>query len=142
MRALINPFIYNVVKWPKILLKSCGVNTARFLKYLWPFYNILHERVKNKTFRSKVRYRIAALKLLGIFQENICGGIQYQCNCRPSVFLLLFIFSLLYITSTGFYWQLNCLFGILFLYSLKFNSQMEHKNIWTICSFRNAKYLH
>ena len=22
------------------------VNTARFLKYLWPFYNIMHERVK------------------------------------------------------------------------------------------------
>ena len=25
--------------------KSCGV-TARFLKYVWPFYNIMHERVK------------------------------------------------------------------------------------------------
>ena len=24
----VNPFIHNVVEWPKILLKSCGVNTA------------------------------------------------------------------------------------------------------------------
>ena len=43
---LINPFMHNVVKWPNILWKSCGVNTAGFLKYIWPFYNIMHERVK------------------------------------------------------------------------------------------------
>ena len=42
----LNPFMHNVVKWPNIILKSCGVNTARFLKYVWPFYNIMHERVK------------------------------------------------------------------------------------------------
>ena len=38
--------MHNVVKWPSILQKSCGVHTARFLKYVWPFYNIMHERVK------------------------------------------------------------------------------------------------
>ena len=39
------------VKWPNILQISCGVNTTRFLKYVWPFYNIMHERVKlNKNF--------------------------------------------------------------------------------------------
>ena len=37
--------MHNVVKWPNILSKSWGVNTARFLKYVWPFYN-MHERVK------------------------------------------------------------------------------------------------
>ena len=42
----VNPFVHNVVKWPNILLKSCGVNSARFLKYIWPFYNTMHERVK------------------------------------------------------------------------------------------------
>ena len=26
------------------LLTLCGVHTARFLKYVWPFYNIMHER--------------------------------------------------------------------------------------------------
>ena len=41
-----NPFMHNVVKWPNIFKKSCGVNTARFLKYVWPFYNIMHEKVK------------------------------------------------------------------------------------------------
>ena len=25
----VNPFIHNVEKWPKILQKTCGVNTAR-----------------------------------------------------------------------------------------------------------------
>ena len=42
----VNPFMDNAVKWPNILLKSCGVNTARLLKHVWPFYNIMHERVK------------------------------------------------------------------------------------------------
>ena len=38
--------MHNVVKWPNILLKFYGVNTARFLKYVWPFYNIMHEKIK------------------------------------------------------------------------------------------------
>ena len=38
---LINPFMHNVVKWPNILEKSCEVYAARFLKYVWPFYNIM-----------------------------------------------------------------------------------------------------
>ena len=47
--AWFNPFMYNIVKWPNILQKSCGVNFARFLlKYVWPFYNIMHERVKRQ----------------------------------------------------------------------------------------------
>ena len=31
-----------------ISLKPSSKNTARFLKYVWPFYNIMHERVKIK----------------------------------------------------------------------------------------------
>ena len=42
-----NPFMHNVVKWLNILWKSCGVNTARFLKYVCPFYSIIHERFNN-----------------------------------------------------------------------------------------------
>ena len=38
--------MHNIVKWPNIILKSCGVHTAEFLKHVWPFYNIIHERVK------------------------------------------------------------------------------------------------
>ena len=43
-----NHFMHNVVKWPNILLKSCVVNTVRFLKYVWPFCNIMHARVNNE----------------------------------------------------------------------------------------------
>ena len=43
INLLLNPSMHNAVKWPNIL---CGVHTARFLKYVWPFYNIMHERVK------------------------------------------------------------------------------------------------
>ena len=31
--------MHNAVKWPN------RVNSARFLKYVWPFYNIMHESV-------------------------------------------------------------------------------------------------
>ena len=43
-RHTLNPFMHNVVKWPNILEKSCGVNTAKFSKYVWPFYNIMNEK--------------------------------------------------------------------------------------------------
>ena len=43
----INPFMQNVENRPNILLKSWGVNTARFLKYVWPFFNIMDKRVNN-----------------------------------------------------------------------------------------------
>ena len=41
----VNPFIH-VEKWPDILQKSCGVHIARILKYIWPLFNIMNERVK------------------------------------------------------------------------------------------------
>ena len=44
--------MHNVVKWPNILLKSCGVNIARFLIYVWEFYNIVHEMVKTQIIYS------------------------------------------------------------------------------------------
>ena len=36
----------NIEKRPSILQKSCGVNAAKFLKYVWPFFNIILERVQ------------------------------------------------------------------------------------------------
>ena len=44
--------MHNAVKWPNMLLKSCGVHTARFLKCVWPFYNIMHERVKTLVWKK------------------------------------------------------------------------------------------
>ena len=38
--------VKNGEKWPNILWKSCGVNTAWILNYVWPFHKIMHERVK------------------------------------------------------------------------------------------------
>ena len=46
----------NAVKWPNILQKSCDVNTARFLKYVWPFYNIMHESVKGEIWSVPLHY--------------------------------------------------------------------------------------
>ena len=42
--------MHNVDKWPNILLKPYGMNTARFLKYVWLFFNIMHESVKKQNF--------------------------------------------------------------------------------------------
>ena len=50
-RIPLNPFRH-VVKWTNTLQKSCGVNTARFLKYVCPFYNIMHERVNESVMYS------------------------------------------------------------------------------------------
>ena len=41
--------MHNFVKRRNTLSKFCCVNTARFLKYVWPFYNILHEGIKCAT---------------------------------------------------------------------------------------------
>ena len=52
---IFNPFVYNDEKWSDILLESCGVNSVRILKYVWPFFIIMHEmgnynNRKQKTF--------------------------------------------------------------------------------------------
>ena len=36
--------MHNFRKWPNRLWKSCSLNTVRFSKYFWPFYNTMHER--------------------------------------------------------------------------------------------------
>ena len=41
-----NIFKHDVEKWPNILLKSCGFHTTRLLKYVRPFFNIKHEKIK------------------------------------------------------------------------------------------------
>ena len=38
--------MHGVAKWPNMLWKSCVVHGAGFLKYVWPFFNIMHGRVK------------------------------------------------------------------------------------------------
>ena len=45
LRSLRYPSKCNIEKWLK---KTCGVHTARFLEYVWPFFNIMQERVNSK----------------------------------------------------------------------------------------------
>ena len=40
------PFLHNVEKRSSILQKYCSVNITRFLKYIRPFFNIIHESVR------------------------------------------------------------------------------------------------
>ena len=45
---IIVPIIFNlsmpnIEKRQNITIKSCGVHIARFLEYVWPVFNIMHE---------------------------------------------------------------------------------------------------
>ena len=41
-------FLEQLLNPANMLLKSCVVNIARFLKYVWSFFNIAHERVNTE----------------------------------------------------------------------------------------------
>ena len=45
LKKLFNPVTHDVKKWPNMFEIFYGVHTARFLKYVWSFFNIMHERV-------------------------------------------------------------------------------------------------
>ena len=51
LHTYIKPVI--MLKNGQTFLKFCDVNTARFLNYVWPFFNIMNERVKVKRSRKK-----------------------------------------------------------------------------------------
>ena len=57
---VINPFMHNVVKWPDI----------RFLKYVWPFYNIMHERIQ--MFNALLYFEVAAATCKRSHLEVFC----------------------------------------------------------------------
>ena len=42
----LSPFMHIVEKGSHILEKSRGDHIAEFLQYVWPFFNIMYERVK------------------------------------------------------------------------------------------------
>ena len=42
-----NPFMQNVEKWANILSNSCDAHTTRFLKYVWPLFNIINGGIKS-----------------------------------------------------------------------------------------------
>ena len=97
-----NPLFHNVEKLPNILLKSYGVHTARFLKYVWSFFNIMHERVNlHKLHFHEVRMflnknkKIRKLSILTLFSrkhilprvtlrqhDNVIGAVIYRAPWR------------------------------------------------------------
>ena len=56
-KITLNLFMHKDEKWPNILLKSCTVNTSRFLKYVWSFFNIMHESAKEGSIRTRVSHQ-------------------------------------------------------------------------------------
>ena len=66
----------------KHTLKSCGVNTARFLKYVWPFYNIIHERVKEQ---SHSEYKIKKGKETPQNKAKVSKTDSLSCKYNSSL---------------------------------------------------------
>ena len=52
-----------------------SVHTARFLKYVWPFYNTMHERVNNKNFIIHIHFII-----LLVFHKETLPPINFISN--------------------------------------------------------------
>ena len=46
MLGIVNSFMHKGQKWLNILETFYGDLTVRFLKYVWPFFIIMDERVK------------------------------------------------------------------------------------------------
>ena len=61
--------MHNIEKWLNILLKSCVVSMPRFLKYVWPFFNIKPERV-NRLFELLLK-RFTNFVLINITDQII-----------------------------------------------------------------------
>ena len=40
-----NPFMNNAKQWPNTIQNFCGVNTTKFSKYIWPYFDVIRDRV-------------------------------------------------------------------------------------------------
>ena len=59
----VNAFMHNTVKWTNILFKMLRCEHRKVLKYVWPFCNIMHKRVKLKAMkRSYYRKFMISMK--------------------------------------------------------------------------------
>ena len=79
----------HVVKWSNIFSKSCGVNTARFLKYVWPFDNIMHERVKELLTKGEVQQPAPGFSFS--FSLEFCISVQFWFLHFQIIFRVQFI---------------------------------------------------
>ena len=71
------------------------MNTARFLMSVWPFYNIMHDRVK-----------IAIFKILR-YKNIVLGGCKWFLATAP----ILILFIRIILSSTAGFGNLNNLKG-------------------------------
>ena len=75
--------MYNVEKQLHKLQKSCGVNTARFLKYVGSFFKIMHERFKLLQKMKQLKQRIQTVfetekQIKSDVDERICVQFAYK----------------------------------------------------------------
>ena len=63
---------------------QCGVNTARFLKYVWPFYNIVHER--DKTISDFVKTLLTMKESYILVFSHITKIYEIMVCCNHSAF--------------------------------------------------------
>ena len=68
----------------KNIAKSCGVHTARFLEYVWPFFNIMYESL-NKLLLNITKcftfVRLPSVNLV-VFPAKY-NGFQFFCSLFP-----------------------------------------------------------
>ena len=75
--------MHNVLKWSNTLLKSCSI-CCRFLKCVWPFWGIIHERVKLflflHEFQSQYSYQTVLLRAYKkkAYRTFRCGKALYN----------------------------------------------------------------
>ena len=113
--CLINPFMHNVVKWLNI-------------KYVWPFYNIMHERVK-KNIQDSVTLRKKCPNtefFWSVFSHMRSDTENYELNLSnlhhaQVIFILI---SHNYTTSMFVYFlhysngQLQCFYFLIFVFQI------------------------
>ena len=126
------------------------VNTARFLKYVWPFYNIIHKRVKWIRIKTKcwtsdqmeqsIQERTKQNLWKTIFKKTWRGMVGFKQTIYLQIFQRLF--------STNFTWSILEYFvpnipllthlGALFLYYTPWKSQ-KTKGTYTYDIFRGHR---
>ena len=81
--------MHNVEKQSNILYKSGDVNTERFLKYVWPFFNIMYEKV-NRSIHPHIFYRKATLNNFADFEGKTPPMVSFfneAVRSLPALFI-------------------------------------------------------
>ena len=68
--------MHNNEKWPNSLENSCAMKTARFWKYVWPFFSIMHESGKNRKICKHIttRFQIIIKDVVNVVLINSSSG--------------------------------------------------------------------